>query len=46
MDGKVIDFSQAEIYKLKSTQMKVNDFEQFLAESNQYTIEKFMDRAD
>ena len=44
--SKIIDFSSAEIYKLKTTQMSREELESFLREQNLYTMLKFAERFD
>eukprot|EP00347_Sterkiella_histriomuscorum_P011806 403371027 len=41
---KIIDFSQAEIFKIKSSEIGKKDFEEFLMSNNQYTLQKFQER--
>lgn len=35
---KIIDMSKAEIYKIKNTELSVDDLETLLEDENQYTI--------
>lgn len=42
--SKIIDFSEAEIYKLKTTEMSRREMEDFIKEQNQYTMMRFVER--
>lgn len=35
---KLIDMSKADIYKIKNTEMSLDEFEDFLEEENEYTL--------
>jgi hypothetical protein len=41
---KLIDLSKAEIFKLKTSEMKKDELEALLKEQNEYSLEKFADR--
>ena len=41
---KVIDYSQADIYELRNTEMTAQEFERLLISQNEFTFEKFTAR--
>lgn len=41
MNGNVIDFSKADIYELKNTEMSKELFERVLFAQNEFSLEKF-----
>ncbi len=43
-DTKIIDFSKAEIYKIKSSEINKREFEEFLIDQNEYSLNKFNER--
>lgn len=44
LDGNIIDFSKAEIYKLKTSKMDRKELEEFLSLQNNYSLNHFVFR--